>query len=105
MFGVNTYTDNTGNPKDSQWVYTGKIGKSNKSESAIISQFEEDKEKFLFRTLQGKFIPTALESINITFKIEGHECSSFVYVDYFTDSFQRGIRNGISYRSYESRCI
>lgn len=42
---------------------------------------QEDKERFVFRTLQGKFIPTALDSINITFKIEGmtwHDVSHLI---------------------------
>ena len=30
---------------------------------------------------------------------------SFVEIDYFADSFQRSICNGINYRSYESRCV
>lgn len=41
----------------------------------------EDREKFVFRALQGKFIPTCLESINITFKIEGitwHDVSHLI---------------------------
>lgn len=42
---------------------------------------KEDREKFVFRTIQGKFIPTALDSINITFKIEGitwHDVSHLI---------------------------
>ena len=42
---------------------------------------DEDRQKFLFRTLQGKFIPTALDSINVTFKIEGmtwHDVSHLI---------------------------
>lgn len=31
---------------------------------------EEDRKRFIFRTLQGKFIPTALRSIPVTFKLE-----------------------------------
>lgn len=48
---------------------------------------DEDKEKFVFRTLQGKFIPTALESINVTFKIEGmtwHDVSHLIRHKNFT---------------------
>lgn len=40
-----------------------------------------DREKFVFRALQGKFIPSALESINVTFKIEGmswHDVSHLI---------------------------
>lgn len=51
-----------------------------------INEFNEsltdlDREKFVFRALQGKFIPTALESINVTFKIEGmtwHDVSHLI---------------------------
>lgn len=42
---------------------------------------DEDRKRFVFRTLQGKFIPTALDSINVTFKIEGmtwHDVSHLI---------------------------
>lgn len=42
---------------------------------------EEDRKRFIFRTLQGKFIPTALRSIPITFKIENmswHDVSHLI---------------------------
>ena len=42
---------------------------------------ENDRDRFLFRTLQGKFIPTAMRSINITFKIENmswHDVSHLI---------------------------
>lgn len=51
------------------------------------SLINEDREKFVFRTLQGKFIPTALESINITFKLEGitwHDVSHLIRHHNFT---------------------
>lgn len=42
---------------------------------------DEDRLKFVIRTLQGKFIPTALRSINITFRITGmswHDVSHLI---------------------------
>lgn len=66
LFGVNTYTDNTGNPRDSQWVYTGKIGKSTKSESAIISQFEEDKERGSYANVTTSYKELSADTIEPT---------------------------------------
>ena len=51
------------------------INKFNKSLS------EDDKDRFLFRVLQGKFIPTSLRSISVTFKIENmcwHDVSHLI---------------------------
>lgn len=42
---------------------------------------DEDRLRFVIRTLQGKFIPTALKSINITFRITGmswHDVSHLI---------------------------
>lgn len=44
----------------------------NEDEMAFSDSLTDmDRLKFVIRTLQGKFIPTALRSINITFEIEG----------------------------------
>lgn len=42
---------------------------------------EDDRNRFLFRSLQGKFIPTAMRSMGITFKIENmswHDVSHLI---------------------------
>ena len=66
LFGVNTYTDNTSNPRDAQWIYTGKIGKSTKSESAIISQFEEDKERGSYANVTTSYKELSADTVEPT---------------------------------------